>query len=76
MTALPEDFIPQTFQLSSAVAAQKKSNYCAAFPNPPENNNSVLLTPVSLGPNPKCTESIKKLLFAPAGLQSGPVGPF
>lgn len=75
VTALLKDVIPQTFQLSSAVAAQK-SNYCAAFPNSPENGNSVSVPLVNLGPNPKPTESIKKLLFVPAGLKSGPMGPF
>lgn len=66
VTALPDDFIPQTFQLSSAVAAQK-FNYCAAFPHSPENGNSVSVPPVNLGHNPKPTESIKELLLAPAG---------
>lgn len=62
VTALPEDFIPQNFQLSSAVAAQK-SNYCAAFPNSPETGNSVSVPPVNLGPNPKPNDSINSSLL-------------
>lgn len=69
---LPEDFTPQTFQLAFSsgnfILAAQKSNHCAAFPYSPENGNSVLVPPVNLGSNPKPTESIKKLLFVPAGL--------
>lgn len=72
LTMLLKDFIPQTFQLSFSsgnfILAAQKSNHCAAFPYSPENGNSVLVPPVNLGSNPKPTESIKKLLFVPAGL--------